>query len=70
MYKVIAERFYSEDFGEYLSYGITFSDGKCEIGKISDLSLDKSSVETFCNLLNLYRIAPNDLSEYIEDFLT
>lgn len=70
MYRVIAERFYNEEFGDYLSYGIAFSEGECETEKISDLSLNKSSVEEFCKLLNLYEIAPNDISEYIEDFLT
>ena len=68
-YSIITEKLFNEDFGEYISYGISFVCQNGDYGKISDLSLNKNLVENFCRLLNTSGVKPTELEEYIEDFL-
>lgn len=68
-YVVIEEDFISDDYGEYKSYGFECHSNNEIVKKVSDLSLDKNEVEEFCRQLSFHNICPNDLSEYIEEFL-
>lgn len=68
-YSVISESLFGEEIGEYTSFGLVCIDSGNEILRISDLSPERNDVERFCRLLNLYHIPPDDLTDYLEDFL-
>lgn len=67
-YSVFAQRLFEGEYGEYVTYGICYSYKNYTV-EISDLSIDRDSVEEFCNLLNLHDIEPSSLDELVEDFL-
>lgn len=69
IYNTVKETFYEDDFGQYTSYGISVIKDNGVLLHISDLCLDKNSVDCFCSLLNYCEVNPNDIFEYIEEFL-
>lgn len=70
VYSTVKEDLYNDDFGQYTSYGIDVVCDKDTILHISDLSVDKKSVECFCSLLNSFEVDPNDIMDYVEEFLS
>lgn len=69
IYNTVKEILYNDDYGQYTSYGIDVLLDKEILFHISDLSVDKNAVDCFCHLLNSCKVSPNDIWEYIEEFL-
>ena len=69
IYNTVIETLYNDDFRQYTSYGMDVLSDENVLLHISDLSVDKNAVDNFCHLLNSYEVDPNDIWEYIEDFL-
>ena len=69
-YCVVDENMYSEELGEYRSFGI---EGKDVLGNTvvfcSDVSLDKSLVAELCGRCNELCLSPLHLLDVIEDSL-
>lgn len=69
-YVVISHRLFSQEYGEYISYGLKFTGDNGKEFVVSDLSVRKRCVINFCRLLNDYSIEPDGICDYIEDFLS
>jgi len=66
--KIISGKYYDEDNGEYLSYGIAAEDGDEKI-VIEDISVDKEMVEELRDRIIKYGLSLCHLREYIYDWL-
>ena len=58
-YTIFEEKYYSEEVGEYIGYGIMCSDicGR-EIERIEDISLDQFFVKDLADKFNRYSLSP------------
>ena len=66
MYKVIKEHLFTEENEEYTTYGVISTDGN-EI--VSDVTLNKSKIYAFVNMLNENDLQSIHLLDVIEDNL-
>mgnify|MGYP001071263639 CR=1 FL=1 len=63
-YKLIKETLFDDNIGSYESFGIEFESGE----KVSDISVNKDTVEKFVNYINL-KVVPFKYIHYeIEEF--
>ena len=66
-YSVIEEHLFSEDLGEYTSFGLLVS-GDQEI-RLSDISPNREFVTALAMQFNELQLSPIHLSEVIQDIL-
>ena len=66
MYSIKEEHMFTEETGEYISYGIEYrEEGLC----ISDVTMNKEKLIWFVKLLNNEKPEPVHLADIIEDNL-
>lgn len=59
IYSVFEEKYYSEEVGEYIGYGIMCSDiCSREIESIEDISIDQFFVKDLADKFNRYSLSP------------
>ena len=68
-YTVIAEALYSEDIGDYISYGISVHTEGGEIERISDISDEQELVKGLAELCNREGLDVIHFKDVVEDFL-
>ena len=66
-YSVIEERLYTEELGEYTSFGLLVS-GAQDL-RFSDVSPDREFVSALATRFNELQLSPTHLSEVIQDLL-
>lgn len=66
--KIISGKYFDEDNGEYLSYGIAAEDGDEKI-VIEDISVDRKLVEELRDRILKYGLSLCHLEDYIYDWL-
>lgn len=64
MYKIVEEHMFTEETGEYTSYGVEYSENRLYI---ADVTMNKEKIHWFVNLLNIEMPEPVHLSDIIED---
>ena len=69
-YKVVREKIYSEDSGEYVTFGIECVDkfGK-RVAFCADVSTDGELVRGLCKAFNDGKLSPLHLADVIEDVI-
>lgn len=60
---------YNDEYGAYVTYGVTASHRGKAIRTIEDISLDKKKVEQLVKLFNEEQLSPAQLEEAIENYL-
>lgn len=68
-YKSIRENLFSEEIGNYVSYGIELIDDGLIVRKISDISTDEKTVLHLVSLANELELSPIHIDDVIEDIL-
>ena len=68
-YRPFSEKYYSEDIGTYIAYGISVYCGEAELLRISDICADRCLVEDLCRRCTEGELDPIHIYEVIEDFL-
>lgn len=68
-YKLIKEKLYHENSGDYIAYGIAVYAGKTPIRKISDVSTDKHRVRKLCRLCNKLKLDPEHINDVVSDLI-
>lgn len=69
-YVPFAEVFYSNDVGEYVSFGIVAKDKyNRDIMRVSDISVDEAFVNELCRIFNANQLSLIHFSEVIDDVL-
>ena len=68
-YTVIAEALYSEDIGDYISYGISVHTEGREVERISDISDEQELVKGLAELCNREGLDVIHFRDVVEDFL-
>ena len=69
-YSIVRGIFYSEDCGEYISYGIRLTNGcfiRREIETIHDVSTDISVVRKLVVSFNKHKLSPIHFKDAVED---
>lgn len=73
-YKVVEEKLYNVDIGNYTAFGIQMLavSGRREmiLDTVSDVSLDRKKIEQFVLDLNKFKLSPIHLMDVIEDFIS
>lgn len=64
-YKIFKEKISSEEWGDYLTYGIYCGSQV----KISDVCTDYKSLEGFVDTLNELKVDPKHITYFIKEFL-
>lgn len=67
-YEVIREKLKSDELGEYISYGISASDGLQNV-KISDISVSEQNVKNLAMLLNRNKVSLEHFGDIVNDFI-
>lgn len=67
-YILITSSYTIED-AEHTTYGIALSEGSCLIESVNGISCDRQKVERLAELCTLLDLAPEHLSDVIDDFL-
>lgn len=65
-YQCIIQKFYNENVGEYITYGIEITDDNMIV---NDVSCNKEKVDDIVRIINKYQVSPIHLDEIIEDLL-
>ncbi len=69
-YQIYSETYFSEEHGNYKSYGIRLIKDGQEIKRIKDISIDVAYVVHIENLLNTNDVSEFHFDEVIEDLLS
>ena len=69
LYVPLEESCFTDDAGEYISYGIAVTDDGGDAGKVSDVSTDLELVREICEKCNRGQLDPLQLREVIEDHI-
>ena len=68
-YFPIAQTLFSEELGEYVSYGIFATRDEQTIALVSDVSTELEAVKELAARCTEHQLSPEHLSDVIEDFL-
>ena len=69
LYTAVKQSLYSEELGEYKSYGIKVTSDGSDVGFIGDVSTEYDVVNKLCALCNEEQLSPEHFPEVIEDML-
>lgn len=70
VYEIFDEKITTEDSKSMTSYGIrAVCDGDC-VASVSDISTDANILNKMVQRCNTLKLAPEQLNEVVEDFLT
>ncbi len=68
LYKLVKERLFNEDIGEYETYGIEVTDESgSRVDYQTDVTVDKESAEKFVELINKTALRPCMFHKAVED---
>lgn len=67
-YVLFREKIDSEDFGNYVSYGILLRDGEVELKRYSDVGRSYLRVHRLCRLCNKLGVDADQFEYILEDF--
>ncbi len=70
LYRIFSEDLYSDEFGNYIGYGIEALDGMRIVASVSDISTDKEMVEKLCRDCTELGLCPRQLENVVEDKIT
>lgn len=69
-YHLLKEILYSDELGEYISFGIQVTNQRGDkVASVSDISTKQDYVEELCRLFNKNNLSPLHLRDVIEDML-
>lgn len=68
-YTAVCEKLYSDELGEYESYGIEIRKNGELVCRVSDISTDKDELERLAELCEREELSPIHIYDVIEDFL-
>lgn len=67
LYQIFSEVLHSDEFGDYVGYGIMVIGGDAVVASVPDISADKRMVENLCRACTKLRLCPRQLGDVVED---